>query len=340
MNLSTLLNSDLSTSRMAGAHALRWWLDQLKSMLPRRMQRPRRPRGPVVLWHDGVLNPVGKSGARKSMPRPGASVSLVVPAPLAFVRDIQLPSMSVADVRRMVELEAERLSPLPRSECLVAMEVIDGAAQTGASLAEIAVLPRRIAREAIETAQEAGLTIAGFGLAATDGAVRFDFMASLREQQMADAQRSPATIWWTIVAVLVALNVTMLVIRDRQSVAELRAIAQQQAPAVAAARAVQIRASAFDATAQLVVRERRNRDVLAALGILSESLPDGAWVQRLTYDGQTARLTGYSRGNLDIAAALRRQSRIAGVSANNAPIVAETPGGQPFDIAVRFRRTL
>ena len=338
MNVGALLNSEIVTLRVMTVRGFDWWRSQLKELIPQSLRDRRRVPRQLVVWDAGPLKVVGKQGTTNRMPRASSQVVLAVPSRLAFTRTLHLPRMSSTDLRRLVELEADRLSPLPPSETIVGIEVHKNGAANGSTPVDAAVLPQGVAEQAIAAADSAGLVVTGFGLAfADDRMPRFDFMPALRERGLVSAARSPLTIWWCLVALAFLLNCAVLVIRDQQSVDQLAAITDQQAPAVAAAHAIQKRADTFDSSAQGLARQRRNHDVLAALAVVSEALPAGAWVQRFTYDGQTARLTGYKHKDVDLAAALRRDSRIAGIRLNSAQLVTDTPAGQPFDLTIVLR---
>ena len=338
MELGAILNSDVGSVRASASRALHWWLGQLEELLP--ASRRRRSRGPrqLVVWDGSSLSFVTKRGVTDRMPRANARVTLAVPATFAFKRTLQLPRLGSADLRQLVELEAERLSPLPASESLVGMQILGPGEAAGTVSVGAAVLPQLVAEQALAAAGDVGLAVTSVGLlSGNERTAQFDFMPALRRRGLVPIVRSPAAIWWLIVAFAIALNVAVLVIRDQQSVDRLSAVVDEQAPAVTAARAIQQRADDFDSSAQNVAAQRRSHDVLGALGIVSQDLPVGAWVQRFSYSGGTARLTGYRRKDVDVPAALRRDPRIAQVRMNSAQLVTDTPVGQPFDLSVRFR---
>jgi hypothetical protein len=337
MNLSGLLNSDVATLRSAAARAVDWWVGQLATLLPGRAKNSRRPRN-IVLWDQGVLRLLRKDGSSGKMSGKGARVWLVVPGKLAFRRSLDLPRMSNADLRRLVELEAERLSPLPQAETLVGIEVGRSNAAGGQCPVEVAVLPSAAAEEAVEAARRAGLTIAGLGLFdPASRTARFDFTPALRAQGLLAGARSPLLFWWSLPAFLFILNIAVLVIRDQQSLERLQAAVEQQEPATRAARVLQGRAAGFEATARTMASERRSHDVLAMLAIVSKDLPAGAWVQRFTFSARSARLVGYKGKDFDVAASFRKDQRIGFVRSNTGQLVSETPAGQPFDLTISLK---
>jgi hypothetical protein len=338
MDVGAILNSDMGTLRATAARALNWWLGQLQELLPEGLrQRPRGPRH-VVVWDKDALSVVGRNGEPGRFPRANSRVTLAVPPSLAFKRTLELPRMSAQDLRRLVEMEADRLSPLPASETIVGMQVFGHGEAPGTMSVGAAVLPRGTALEALAAASDSGLSVASFGLARDDRrTARYEFMPALQERGLVPHRRSPAATWWLLVAFAFALNLAVLIIRDQQSVDRLRTIVHQQQPAVSAARAIQERADEFDRSAKDLAAQRRSHDVLGALGVVSEDLPSGAWVQRFTFSARTARLTGYRRRDADVLAAVQHDRRIFLVRQNSAQLVTDTPAGQPFDLSVVLR---
>jgi hypothetical protein len=337
MNFSALLNSDVSTLRVTAARAIHWWVAQLHELLPRHPDSRRKTRN-IVLWDEGVLRPAGKGRGGRLVPRKGSRVWLTVPATLAFRRSLNLPQMSAADLRRLIDLEAERLSPLPASESLVGVEVHRSLSSGEQSPVDVAVLPVAIAGRAFEDARQASLAIAGFGLFdSASSKTQFDFSPALRARGLLAGANSAAAIWWCILAFLFILNVGILVVRDQQSVDRLQTIIEQQKAASSTARTLQSRAADFDSVARGLASQRRSHDVLAMLTIVSQDLPQGAWVQRFNYGARTARLVGYKGKDVDVAAAFRKDQRIASIRSNTSQFVSDTPAGQPFDITITLK---
>lgn len=328
MRADTILSADLGTGRRWIGDALRWWISELQSMVPPRLRSLRRI-GVLVRFDpaNGQL-----TGARRIRNK---AIALVVPAELALRRSVDFPRIREADLKWLVEAEADRLSPLPSEDGLVAYQVLRGSGK--AAPVSLAILPRTIVASALNAAADQGGVVTSLTL---EGDRSLDFLPAARRAGLASDRPGRTGLWWGLLGLLFLLNILVLVIRDQDSVGKLEAQVAEEAPAVDAARLLQRRAAGFEKVARSVAAERTRHDVTTDLGVLSEALPSGAWVQRLSYAGPMVRLSGYKRRELDLVVALRSHPRIAEVRVNNGQVVTDIPAGQPFDITLRLRPSL
>ena len=339
MNVNAILNADMATVRSWALGGLRWWIGQLRELVPGRWRIGGGAQGTLALF-DGAGNLSYLRGGRP-VPKPAqadARVVLAIPEPMGLTRSLTVPRLGAADMRRLVELEIERLMPLPSDETLVAIQPLAQGGDVASSSAAVAILPRQLAARAISAATLAQLVPTRVVLLpAGEGGVRYDFTPVSREQGLLPARSSPALFWWGLVGAAFLLNMVLLIVRDQQSVDRLAALVDAQTPAVTAARTIATRARPFELNADLLAVERRGHDALGALGSVSAALPPGAWVQRYAWSGRTVRLTGYKRQGVDVLAALRRDPRFGNVRSANSDVIAEIPAGQPFDITATVK---
>lgn len=82
-----------------------------------------------------------------------------------------------------------------------------------------------------------------------------------------------------------------------------------------------------------LVAERDANDPLGPLALTTIALPEGAWVQRYVWTGESLRITGYKAPGSDIQTALRRTGRFASLQTSVSDPTAEGGGGQPFDVS-------
>src|SRR3546814_6041057 len=108
---------------------------------------------------------------------------------------------------------------------------------------------------------------------------------------------------------------------------------EEQAPEVATDPAFGTLVKREQARRENLVQRRSSSDPLRVLGAVSRTLPEGAWVQRLEWNGKTVRLKGFKKDGVDVVAALRRSPILANVRDSSSDTAAQTATGQPFDVA-------
>jgi Tfp pilus assembly protein PilN len=119
---------------------------------------------------------------------------------------------------------------------------------------------------------------------------------------------------------------------DRQS----QAVDGQQ-PVVDAVQRLRRRVETEDAARRgLLVRGRRG-DPLRMLNALTQAIPAGAWVQHLEWNGQTLRIVGFKRQDIDMAAAIRGSGAFTNPRALTAEPATGATSTRPFDITADVR---
>lgn len=339
MNVNAVLNADMSTLRAWALSGFRWWIGQLRGLVPARWRESVEGQRAVALFEGADRFSYLRAGKRIAKPvQPQARVTLAIPEHFGLTRTLAVPRLGMADISRIVALEIERLMPLPPGETLVAIDPQPAGDDADGMLVAVAILPRSAAANAVEAATTAQLMPTKVSLLRAHAkAGRFDFAPMLRELGLLPSRRSPALLWWSIVGVAFLLNLILLIVRDQQAVDRIATLVNEQAPAVSAARTIASRARQFEVNADRLAEQRRSHDALGALGAVSAALPAGAWVQRYSWNGLTVRLTGYKRQGVDVLAALRRNPLFANVRSTNSDVIAEIATGQPFDITATAR---
>src|SRR5471030_1558490 len=174
MTIQELLNADMRSISGLIRQGFAWWIDELGALLPagwrgRFSSRPRLLAEPLAAggwryWKDG--RPIADE-ARGGAPRSG--VGLILPPGAVLSREVQFPRLPLADVRRMVAMDLDRLSPLRPDLIFVDVEIIDRDAADGRQTVLVGVLPREIAARQLEAAREAGLSPKALSAAIADG---------------------------------------------------------------------------------------------------------------------------------------------------------------------------
>jgi hypothetical protein len=338
MKTGSILDADMATVTQWLRAGWSWWVGELAELIPPTWRGRTRRRRPVARLRgngDLMVHPPDGTVARADAAHVRRA-DLMISAQQCLEREIQLPAMRMSDVRDYVELERDRLFPLGGPALLCDAAIVAPAQTGGQQTVRIGAIRREEAETLIARASAAG--IEPLGIAVCDDAhpdqARYDFARALRREGSLPQPSRQREIWWTLVAALFVLNVSVLIWRDQQSVASLQALVDAQQPAVAVSRAIASRnARAERMAAQTVARRAASRP-LDDLALATALVPTTAWVQRYDWDGRTLELAGYDSGDSDLLAALRRAPRFANARANSGDIQADIPIGRPFGIVI------
>jgi general secretion pathway protein L len=345
MTLQQVLNSEMDFASVASLarRGLAWWGEELAGMVPARWRgsftaRPRLfaehlAEGGWRVWRDGRLAADRLTASEAKRP-----VGILMSSTGVLVRELEIPRVPRADVRRMIALDIDRLSPLKPDLVYFDVEVLDPGGSGPRQQVLLGLAPRAAAA-AVEEARAAGLRPGrlSISLEDRDGPPRFDFLPQV---QAAAGERSvtPRRAWaWGAVALLMALNLALLVARDIASVSDLRRLVEAQQPAASAAMRVRAAVDGEEARRRNLLARGAGSDPLAVLNAVTQAMPARAWVQHLEWNGRTIRIVGFKTGGLDIGAAVRGSGAFANPRADAADAGARNAAGQPFDITADAR---
>ena len=339
MTLQELLNSDMRSIGGLLRQGLAWWIDELSSLLPSAWReglssRPKllarivAPRG-WCFWKDG--RPVDADVVSR---RARGRVGLILPADAALVRELRFPRLPLADVRRMVALDIDRLSPLRPDLIHFDVAVVDRDAGAGTQSIVLGVLPRTAAARWLEAAGGEGLVPVALGVALDDGspAHRFDFLPAVRAAAGEPVGGPARRYWWAAALALLVVNVAVLVVRDMADVSRLRRTVASQHATVGAALQLRHRVEAEDSRRRELVARGVRSDPLHMLNALTLAIPATAWVQHLEWNGQGLRIVGFKAADVDMPAAIRGSPAFTNPRALGADAPVRLGYGQPFDI--------
>ncbi|MEO8926862.1 MAG: PilN domain-containing protein [Caulobacteraceae bacterium] len=341
MTLQELLNADINSVGGLIRQGFAWWIDELAALLPpawrgRFSSRPKVLAEPLAAggwryWKDGrpiTAESVGRAGRAK--------VGLVLPPGAVLTREVQFPRLPLADVRRMVAMDLDRLSPLRPELVFVDVEVVDRDSAVGKQSVLIGVLPRDEATRHLAAARDEGLSPKALGVAIVEGAAqsRFDFLPAARRAAGETGSGGVMRYWWAAVGALLVINLGVLVGRDMIDVGRLRDAVDGQRGAVNAALAVRRRVEGEETQRRDLIARGTRGEPLRMLAALSAAIPAGAWVEHLEWNGQTLRLVGFKSADVDMFAALRGSPAFTNPRAAAIDSPPKPGPGQPFDITV------
>lgn len=329
-----LLDTDMQTLVQWLADAARWWIGEMRDLVPERLRRSGSASGPRSFFIDGVLQT--REGRGASRVSAGRRTIVMVPASACLARIIERPVVADRDLQRMVAIEASALLPFPADEMVAAARVVASGVSGDTPRIEVAALPIVTARAVSAAITAAGVTPERILVERPDAGVAIDFTQAMRAAGLIPPRSSVTLPIWGVVAVLLILNVASLVWRDDARVERLERLVRDQAPAVATARRIDARLRQERRLVARTIALRRSQDAQAILEGVSAALPQGAWLQRYAWDGATVRLTGYRPPKVDIATALRGSGRFVDVRALDDETPDAVGAADPFDLSARI----
>ena len=347
MTLQELFTSQMDFASLSALarQGLAWWLDELAAMLPagwrdRLSSRPRvwierRAQGGWSVWRDGRrIEADAPSIAARTR------IGLLAPPQTVLLRELSVPRMPAADVRRMLTLDIDRLSPLNPELIHFDMEIADRDETEGVQRVVVGLITREDAALLVSDARSEGYAPAMLStrIAADEAASpRFDFLPQVARAAGEPGPDRTGLYWWAAAAALILVNIAVLVGRDMADVSTLQASVDAQQPIVNVVARLRQRVRDEDARrADLIARGQRG-DPLRMLNALTEAVPQGAWVQHLEWNGQALRIIGFRRDDIDMASAIRG----SGAFTNPRTLTAEPTAGptqlRGFDMAADAR---
>ena len=321
MEIGKLLNADLSAIAALLRRAIHWWTGEMRQMVPESWRGGNAGTTRPVLWA------VGEEFRAADGAPPRTGMVLCLPAEWGLTRVVLLPPLPMADLRRLVALDLDRLSPFEPAQVL--FDILPGPRRDGRQPVLVGILPRDTARTAVERARITGAAPAALSLADNDGRPCFDFLPAL--DQTPRPRLGPQRLWLAA-AVLAALNLAIFVARDVLETTTLREQVEAMQPAVQAAARLRAAVEAETVRRTELLRRKRQHDPLPVLDALSRALPDSVWAQRLEWDGRRLRVAGWARGDADPAALLAAESMLSAIRPSAPATAADPMRGRSFDL--------
>lgn len=306
MNFKDLLNTDHEAIIQWLLHAFRWWVDELMGMVPPewRDRLTHRTLTVAELSDSGVIYRRTDSGQRLA-DKPRGRIKLALPSDQVLIRQIELPILPTSDLKRMVTLDIDRLTPFRADQVLFDTEVTGRDDENGRQKLLLGIVPRSAAARLIEQARAYAIEPASVGVAAGPGAGgTLDFLPALREVEGGAGARRRAGYAWIAVGVLAAFNLFMLNYRDASATAQLReAVESQQAPVTVAMRLRDKVQKEAMRRADLL-KQMKQTAPLPVIEAVTQALPDDAWIERFEWNGRTVHIRGFRKDSPDLLAKL------------------------------------
>jgi general secretion pathway protein L len=226
-----------------------------------------------------------------------ASVTLALPRAEIVTRPTQLPLAAEENLREVVGFEMDRLTPFSRDEVYYACRVTGRDARAGRLHIDVLLAPRRKVDALLADLRGRGLRVAAVDVAsATPGR---PLGVNLLPQA---ARPAPSRLGRAVAGVLTAAAVVLLVVALQvplQRKADYAAALSERVAAERARVAVLQRlreeiAGLKSPDASLQDLKRESALTLTLLDQVTRLLPDDAWLNQLTLNGDRLDLAGFS----------------------------------------------
>lgn len=338
MGVKAVLDMDMATLGQGLRRAFAWWRGELAGLLPARLRTALD--GPqLVLTLDGdrpVLHRRTAAGWRVvAAPRRAlfGKALLALPASAVLVGEFDYPVPSAGELRRMIALDVNRLTPFRAEEVVFDVALLGPPPAKGVvRRVALAVAHRRVLAELLARLAKDGLVPRGLVLL-DDGAgtPRFHFaLSALADQPAADPGPGWRLLPWAVPALLAA-NLALLVLRDQNATDSLREAVESQRLQVTLVERLRSSIEREDQRRRALLERQRRQSPLALLAALTEALPDQSWVTGLEWNGGTLHLRGAAPPDLDVAARLAATGLLSEVR----PADDDDAGTEGFDLVAK-----
>ncbi len=328
MTLTELLNSDMTTLSREARRGLEWWLRELRAMLPGQLGGAREQLGAVHRLGPGDRIIAASSASH-------TADTLVIPGDICLERSLALPAMREADLRALVELDADRILPVAPSSLVIGVQPGGpSAAQAGMIDVVVGALPLERAQRIAAQLAEVGLAPRRIGpLDETGERLAFDLAPAMRAAGLLPPRQRVAPFWWGAVAALVLLNIGVAVLQDQRQVNRAQELVDAQAPALNVVRRIEDRLRDNAAKVSNLAARRERQQPQRVLARLSAVMPKASWIQHFEWDGTQIRVSGYAAKGVNVIASIKASGAFARVRASRSEALAETAAGAPFDFS-------
>jgi general secretion pathway protein L len=336
MNAKELMNMDLEQAVQLLLRGWRWWLDELLAMLPQnwRERFTRRSHHVAELRGNGLVYRNEESGQVLQV-KPRGAIKALMPPDQVLVREMDLPLLPMSDVRRMIALDIDRLTPFQPEQVFFDAEIAARDPEAGRQQVTLGVASRASVEAFLENMRTRSLEPAAIGVAPRHGSSTpgFDFLAAMRDANGGDVAQRRSLYWWVGAAVLLIVNLALLSYRDSSNLDQLRQTVETQQGPVGVAMRTRERVDREAARRAALLASRTKSAPLPVLDAVTQAMPQDAWVRRFEWNGRSVHVTGARKTSTDIIARLEaspvlHNAHSLTTTTRNDP----TAVNQPFDL--------
>jgi general secretion pathway protein L len=337
MNAKELLNMDMEQAVQLLLRGWRWWVDELLAMLPpawrervtHRSHNVAELRGSAVVYRD-------EQNGQVLQGKPRGAIKALMPTDQVLMREMELPLLPLSDVKRMIALDIDRLTPFRPEQVIFDAAIVLRDQETGRQQVRLGVAMRATVEALLDNLRAHSLEPATIGVASRHGfsGYDFDFLAAMREANGGDAAQRRSLYWWIGAAALLALNLALLTYRDANSLDQLRQTVESQQGPVGVALRTREKFDREAARRAALLQSKAQNAPLPVLDAVTQAMPQDAWVRRFEWNGRTVHITGSRKTSTDIIARLE-----ASPALRNAHSLTTTTRNDPSAVTQQFDLT-
>ncbi len=335
MNAKALLNMDMETAIQWLLHFWRWWTGELTSMLPPewRERLSRRIRTTAEMKGDALVYRNAETGQILGV-KPRGRIEFLMSPNQVLTREVDLPLLPISDVKRMIALDIDRLTPFQPEQVYFDADIVSRDQENGRQQVAVGIVPRDTAVAILTAVQAKELSPAALGVKAQEGALApsFDFLAAMRDAEGGNAAQRRSVYWWVGVAALLVMNFALLTWRDSSSLDQLRQAVESQGAPVAVAMRTRDRVDHEAARRAQLLDAKEKLSPMPVLDAVTAAMPQDAWVRRFEWNGKTVHVIGARKTSQDILARLEASPYLRNAKSLASDNRVDAQGYQAFDM--------
>jgi general secretion pathway protein L len=191
MNAKDFANMDVETAIQWLLHGWRLWTEELMTMLPQDWRERLTRRNHVVaeISKSGSLVYRNEENSQPLAVKPRGPIKFLMPASQVLTREIELPLLPMSDIKRMIALDIDRLTPFQSDQVYFDADILARDPESGRQQVALGILPRATAAKFLDFARQNNLQPAAIGVTAGAGAtpLNFDFLSAMRDAEGGNA---------------------------------------------------------------------------------------------------------------------------------------------------------
>ena len=333
---------------------LAWWGRELLACLPVRVRElivPPQSQLVIEILKEGALRfseltPEGKETLTTVRPRgpnveemeslkgfAAAADGIVVSLPesCGVRRRIELPAAARENLREVVAMEMDRLTPFKSNEVYFQIGKMELGRTKDLIALDLTVVPRSLADDVIQLARSLGVdpdTVA-LGDPALDGTnlVALDASVPLRTPRL--LSRGFALAGTLLIAAIIAVPF----IKQAHATAGLRSIVASAGTKGTGSSAQQKFAALSEGVQRLDILRREEPFTVAVLDELAHALPAGTWLSEIEIGRTKLSLTGFSDNAASLLGVLEQLEHLQAVKFDEAVVFDERQGKDRFRLS-------